>query len=397
MFLNNLIKCTFCLLALINAISVNGTLSPKSPKSKKGKHSVDKVHSGPQNQNVKDKNLITQTVKIADILSNYQAFFKEVDAYSFDGLVLGYVTPWNNHGYDVAKIFGNKFTHISPVWLQVRCIKPAQYEITGTHDVDKQWILDVKNAGKERGVKVVPRILFDKWSLKDFQQLLGNYNEMYALTAAIVESCKKYNFDGVVLEVWSQITNRFDDSLLVDLIKHIGKKFSSEQLDLFLVVPPKRGMQEEMFTGKNFDDLYDYVTGFSLMTYDFSNPQRPGPNAPLPWVKDCIQFLSSSQEKRKKILTGLNFYGNAYTPNGGSPIVAHDYVELLKNSRTKELKFDPESVEHFFEAKTDSGRSIVFYPTLHSINERINLARKYGTGISIWELGQGLDYFYDLL
>jgi chitinase domain-containing protein 1 len=26
---------------------------------------------------------------------------------------------WNGHGYDVAKIFANKFDLISPVWLQV--------------------------------------------------------------------------------------------------------------------------------------------------------------------------------------------------------------------------------------------------------------------------------------
>lgn len=26
---------------------------------------------------------------------------------------------WNNHGYDVAKIFANKFSMVSPVWLQV--------------------------------------------------------------------------------------------------------------------------------------------------------------------------------------------------------------------------------------------------------------------------------------
>lgn len=35
---------------------------------------------------------------------------------------------WNNHGYDTAKWFAKKFTHISPVWLQVR------YSISPLHD-----------------------------------------------------------------------------------------------------------------------------------------------------------------------------------------------------------------------------------------------------------------------
>lgn len=75
-----------------------------------------------------------------------------------------------------------------------------------------------------------------------------------------------------------------------------------------------------------------------------------GPNAPLPWIKDCITSLTPELDKRKKILTGLNFYGNDYSKNGGGPIVSHEYLDRLKLLKGV-LQYDSEIGEHYFEYK----------------------------------------------
>ena len=101
-------------------------------------------------------------VYASDIIDHHASYYEQSASKNYDANVLGYVTPWNSHGYDVAKTFGDKLSLVSPVWLQIQPSDKQNpsvpYIIGGTHDIDKNWIADVKN----RNALVVPRVLFDK-------------------------------------------------------------------------------------------------------------------------------------------------------------------------------------------------------------------------------------------
>jgi len=65
------------------------------------------------------------------------------------------------------------------------------------------------------------------------------------------------------------------------------------------------------------------------------------------------------------------------------------------------LQWDDESEESFWDF-TDLENGVtdgeVWYPSLYSISKRLSLIEDLEVGgVSLWELGQGLDYFYELL
>lgn len=353
----------------------------------------------PATESVFSRGLVSETVKTTDILKEYKSYCDvEREVKQFKATTLAYVTPWNSHGYDIAKMFAHKFTYVSPVWLQIQRRSASGYVIQGSHDIDAKWAEDVSKGGK---VQIVPRVLFDQWTSNDFNSLFSSENEQDLVSKTLLDFMRKHNFQGIVLELWSQFGNQRNRSPLVHFITHLGEDFLDSGKALVLVMAPPlvyNNMDSGVVTRMEFEALAPYVTAFSLMTYDYSNPMRPGPNSPLKWMKACVETLvpDATSPYRQKILLGLNFYGNDYTLGNGNSLVGNQYIEILTKHKPK-LKWESESQEHVFKYKPRDGEHTVYYPTLQSINKRIQLAQSLGTGLSIWEIGQGLDYFYDLL
>lgn len=71
-------------------------------------------------------------------------------------------------------------------------------------------------------------------------------------------------------------------------------------------------------------------------------------------MKNCVERLVPDvhDPRRAKILLGLNFYGQDFTPNGGGPILGHQFIELLKKAKPSEkMKHDSQAEENFIEIK----------------------------------------------
>ena len=96
---------------------------------------------------------------------------------------------------------------------------------------------------------------------------------MKRVAKLIAATVRDLAFDGAVLEIWSQFGGMMRPELkrlvreIAGELRHDGKTF------VLVITPVTNG---RMFEQADFNDLIDSVDFFSLMTYDFSNPQRPG-------------------------------------------------------------------------------------------------------------------------
>lgn len=325
------------------------------------------------------RGLVTPKPKPELIIQEHAQVATKVEKH-FKGETLGYVTPWNSRGYKWAKKFRAKLTYVSPVWLQVRENADHVPIITGTHDIDRHWILDMR-IGTDRenslreGPAIVPRVVYERNRLSS--------EDIPVIIEDMLKLVYEHEFDGIVFEIPVREGT-------VDMLQQIGRAFRSADKLLILVL--SRSTQDGTLpvTHELFNDLAPLVHRFSLNAYDYNTP---GPNAPISWLERTLRKMSPME--RQKILMGIPFYGY----DNADPITGSTYIETLQDNEISKIRWDAKAHEchHTYSAVKTGSHHVVFYPCLQFLQDRLMLYEEHNVGVAIWELGQGLEFFYDLL
>jgi chitinase domain-containing protein 1 len=266
---------------------------PPSSESSRSSGSIPQESLPPSEINVLQRNLLEENINAQKILENYRSYCSPcADIRQFIYPTLIYITPWNNRGYDFVKMFPHKFDYICPVWFTLKRLGFENYIIEGTHDIDSKWIETLKE--KRSDIRIVPRVLFEKWSTDDIHALFQSENEKQKLSLTLKNFLIEYDqlFDGYVFELLAQFQGSSKTTvhhIISDIAEHIHEIDSNttKKKEVFLAVPPL----EEHFDKNDFEILSKHIDGFNIMTYDFPT-KDPGPVAPIGNYSSFVFFFA---------------------------------------------------------------------------------------------------------
>lgn len=178
-----------------------------------------------------------------------------------------------------------KFTHLSPVWFQIKLDSIAapngkskiQVRITGGHDADANWIQEVKEAGSNHDTKtrvaIVPRFILEPSSPDLYIKLAQRPGLQKLVISKIKSALSQHKLDGLVLEMtdaWAVVSTRAAPERRNDLnafLMRLGsalKEDSADPKQLILVVRPMSA-QSPFFQNFDFKAVHKFVDAFSLM------------------------------------------------------------------------------------------------------------------------------------
>lgn len=351
------------------------------------------------------------------ILQNYDKCI-DCDVKQSSVEILGFVSYWNPIGYHYAEEYGVKFDYISPAWysigLQTSRETPAYYEMKGMEHSDTVFLREMES---KYTTKIVPRVLFAKGDKESYREFLTSEDNIYQFADTLYQFLLSTDYYGIVFEIFPSLDLFAGDPdkndmrrLQLEMIHKVAEYINERGYKLFLVIPgyDKHNVK---FSDADFLYLSESVYRFITINYDYTYGE-PGPNNPIDWIEETVNYYLQSMidsngqptgdyyTYAKKLMIGVSFYGYQFIENDGDwsqmYILGNEYLNVLKNEKTKLVWNDKFAEQQVF-FKSNGKSQVITYPTLLGIQKRVELAERLGTGIAIWELGQGIPYLFQPL
>jgi chitinase domain-containing protein 1 len=359
------------------------------------------------------------TITVDSILTKYNTC-NNCDHKISNVETLAYVTPWNEDGYEAAIKYWHKFNYIAPAW----------YEIHIQNDINNTLNLTISgNANrlflenlKDYDVKsiITPQFeIREPFDNKAYRSFLVNDTNVSALGDAIYDRLSLYNFTYCIVNILKNgskiLKQNMSDypeyrRLQILVVDRIVKYLILKRIRTLIVIPKVDYSESPDFKTDDLLLLFRNVHRFIIITNDFSD-DSPGPNSPIRWVRRNINNVISGlpdnttveeyREYKKKLMFCIPLFAWEFVPTSQASkgyesraLKGPELIEILRTKQPK-LTWEENHGELRLEYKNDTVELTTYYNSQESIIEKIKLASRLGTGVMLWELGQGLPFDYE--
>lgn len=297
-----------------------------------------------------------------------------------------FVTPWNNDGYYLTEVFGEKFTFIVPTWFFIE-IKENILSFGGLDSVNETWINIMReNHGH---ITICPRLLI---SLPE-DVLIKRMKEVKNLIKTnIIPIYSKYDFDDIFLEVLPLVTDTSKHSYLLELIDFIKTIRGRRKLHVSSYFPTY--MYQYLFPkSKYIPSIFKSLKYIFMAAYDIPSGTSIYPEDVVVNTTLIARYFNSNN----KLIVGLPFFGYDFHSNHKDPFFGDKFIEIL--SREESLfYFDEKDNEHILIYKENGEVHSVHYPVPVDLRKRINAVIKENiAGFGFWEISQSTPCLLDIL
>ncbi len=316
---------------------------------------------------------------------------------------ISWIPDWGMaDGIDSIKKNPKKWDTISPVWFVPN--KNGTLERKPTLNSTVLVSLLRKN-----NIKLVPTIsTFDADILKDILR-----NNLDKHVSEIVKVAVQYNYDGIDLDYESTYSD--DKDLLITFLTKLSSELHNKGKTLSFTALPKidnrpiYGFLPQTHQAQDWKAIGSIVDEFRIMAYDFTGQGslQPGPLSPVQWNETLIRYAITQMDGSKVVL-GLPLYSHGWPKpklqnlagvNNDKSLssgelkntisLQHDSIAYVKShSSYYRESYDGWNKEVRAEFKYNGVERVMYYLDKKAINERINLAQKYGIkGVCYWRIG----------
>ena len=293
----------------------------------------------------------------------------------------------------------------------------AKVKQAGTFDTVSPSYFDINSQGKlvvntvstelvnemhAMGIKVVP-MLSNHWDRNGGKLALANPE---ALAAEIAENVKKYNLDGVNVDI-ENVTQTERDKY-TRLVAELRRLIPAEKEVSVAVAANPNGWTTGWHGSYDYEALAQHADYLMIMAYDESwQGSAAGPVASYDFVKKSIEY-ALKYAPAEKIVVGVPFYGRIWSENGdfngygiGLSVISNmliDYnakITYDEKARSPKAEFTVKAGDKEYTVggkKLSPGNYTIWFENQRSISNKINLVHEYNLkGVGSWALNQATD------